>query len=750
MSRCAKWPSKTFLPLLALAIVLTPVFISFFVILSPFLLVAAPALLCYCTAATAHTKPKPGPIELLMQPMPSTEQPVSEQPAAPAAPLTGGAAILARLRAQKAAAAAAPVAKPKALTVLYASQLGTAAEIAKNIATEAQSRGIESHLSSMNDFSFDKVTPTATPVVILVASSTGDGDAPDNAVSFYAAVRRKSNAADRLKGVQFTCLGLGDSNYTRFMAVPRSLRNRFLEMGATTFYAPKEADEVDGLEDVVESWIGDLWPALQKAVQPADAPAAVPAVIAQPAAMPLPPTTVKLRWIDGQAAEAVREQEAAGPKPEEVAFRDGSGMYSPGAPFWAPVAEAGLLTTPEAGDRVVIHLGLDISGSNMAYKPGDSIGVLPQNSTALVDDIIARLGVDGDAVFEVQPRQGADAAAKPLRHLHWPCSVRAALLRGCDLTAVPRKSLLRLLAEHCQEGAEKDRVMHLCSREGKEDYAADILASSPTLLDLLKQFPSCNPPLDALLEALPPLPPRMYSITCSPGEAPHRVEVAFTVVKYQAGGKEREGVATTWLHRLCAPLLATPSCAVNGTAAVADGELARPRVPVFLRHGGDFRAPEDLSVPWVLIGPGTGVAPFRGFLQERRRRLAAGPASGAAPCWLYYGCRRADHDFLYEDDLKAFEADGTLTKLEVAFSRAQDEKVYVQHLMARAAHDLYGMIVVQRGYVFVCGDGAAMAKDVHAALVDILVKEGGMGEDAAKEALTAMAQEGRYVRDIWS
>lgn len=697
--------------------------------------------------------------------------PAPDQPAAAASrPAVGGAAILARLKAQRAAYAAAEAkkkeeqAKSKGLLVLYASQLGTAAEIAKNIHTEAQSRGINSHVASMNDFGFDNISAEKTPVIIMVSSSTGDGDAPDNSSKFYAAVRRRSNESDRLKGITFTSLGLGDSNYTRYMAVPRIFRSRFLEMGATTFYDPGEADEVDGLEEIVDKWISGLWPALTIASKGATAAAAVEADVKESSGdgagpqgvPPLPRVSVKLEWEEDGKAEAIRAKERAGPSEEQRTYRDGEGLYSPTQPFWAEISNAELLTTEAAGDRKVIHLEIDIKGSGMQYRPGDSIGVLPENSPDLADKIISRLGVDPGAVFSVKSIEESNGTVDkvPLGHLHWPCTVRAAFSRGCDLTTAPRKSLLRVLAEHCSDSADKDQLLLLCSRQGRDAYATDILAARPTLLDILTKFPSCKPPLDALLEALAPLPARMYSIACSPAEVPDRVQIAFTVVRYPSGNTTREGVATSWLERICAPLLEQS----NGTGVANGGDGSGILVPVFLRRGGDFRTPEDVTKPWIMIGPGTGVAPFRGFLQERRARLTQsgnnadsdGDSSTVGESWLYFGCRRADQDYLYESDWREFVADGTLTRLEVAFSRAQEKKIYVQHLMARHAEQLYELIVGKKGTVFVCGDGAAMAKDVHASLVNILAQHGGVDEAAVTAQLAELAKEGRYVKDIWS
>jgi sulfite reductase alpha subunit-like flavoprotein len=816
-------------------------------------------------AVTATTLKTSAP-EIVPTPSPTSKPAVAPPAAGPKA--VGGAAILARLKAQKAARAAAEAeakdaqAKQKGLTILYASQLGTAAEIAKNIHSEAEAKGIKSHVAAMNDFGFENISAEKTPIVVIVASSTGDGDAPDNSSKFYNEVKRRSNAEDRLKGVYFTVLGLGDSNYTRYMAVPRVFKNRFLEMGATTFYEPVEADEVDGLEEIVDEWISKLWTPVEMAIEAkknigdggksggeigedgviinkvdasTDRDANANALEGVPA---LPKLRIALQWADESTAAAVHATESSGPTPEQLSYRDSfnstdneefTGLYSPDQPFWATITDANLLTatfptsqatttattTADVGnatsnvvldndlDRRVLHMEVDISGSGMEqyYKPGDSIGIVPENNPNMVDQIIEKVGCDPAAVFSVTAPSGDISNAangsvngvvgsngdntaskeKLLSHLKWPCTVRNAFLHGCDLTTAPRKSLLRVLAEHCSNNEEKQRLLYLCSRQGRDLYAVEMLAARPSLLDLFKLFPSCKPPLDALLDALPALPPRMYSITCSPMSCPDKIQVAFTIVKYSptsydkntncTHSTEREGVATTWLDRLCTPL-------VQENSAIATAPPSVPlRVPIFLRQGGAFKTPSDLTRPWIMIGPGTGVAPFRGFLQERRARLFShkesinngATSSMIGECWLYFGCRRPDLDFLYESDLKSFQQDGTLTRLEVAFSRSPQQqnqlenpggisslttegrkKVYVQHLMAQHSTELYKLFIEQKGFVFVCGDGATMAKDVHATLITILATGGKVTEQEAAAQLMALAKEGRYVRDIWS
>lgn len=304
---------------------------------------------------------------------------------------------------------------------------------------------------------------------------------------------------------------------------------------------------------------------------------------------------------------------------------------------------------------------------------------------------------------------------------------------------------MRLLAEYCSNADDKQSLLYLCSASGRQAYSSQIKDAQPSILDLFRQYPSCKPPIAALLDSLPPLAPRMYSISSSPLQLPNAVQVAFTVVKYPTPAGVRQGVATTWLQQQCQPILA-------GQVQPREAQI---RLPMYLRRGGSFGVPKlesglpNLAAPMLMIGPGTGVAPFRGFLQQRQQQLKGHTGEVGATC-LYFGCRNKAEDYLYRQDLEQLRDEGVLKTLHVAFSRAQSEKVYVQHLMKSNSQNVCDLLQHPEIHVYVCGDGSSMAKDVHSTLTDILQTHGSMTANEANAYLTTLTKQHRYIRDIWS
>lgn len=666
----------------------------------------------------------------------------SSAPAPAPASATGGSALLAQMKARRAAQLSSAKKsssnlKAKPVFVLYASQTGTCREIAKNLAAEASTKGFQAKALDMREVNFDNLSVATHPVLVLVTSSTGDGDPPDNAAKLYTKVRKKRPASEKpFAGIKYTSLGLGDSNYTRFMHVPRQFNKKFADLGAESFYKSVEADEVDGIEPIIEAWTEDLWGALTFVVtgeKPAGAgDAAAAAAAALPAvAAPWPAQLPCVKWLSGTEHDTCLSTEAKAPARDAIQYRDPKGMYSPDEPFFvtAPITCRYLTAGGVKGvnGRKVMHVELDVAGSGIRYNPGDAVGVSPENDPSLVDSVLSRLGLNADATF----------MCEGIPHVPCPCSVRHVFSHCVDISGALKKSLVRSLAPFCKKAEERSRMAHLASKDGAKDFEKHV-ANHDGLLQILTAFPSCAPPLACLLDALPPLAPRLYSLTSAMCDDGERLSAALSVVEYAAkDGTSRRGVASTWLERVAS---------ASSSSSSPSGAIG-----VHLRKSAGFRPPVDVvGSSVIMVGPGTGVAPYRGFLKERKFALTSASADATRGDWmLFFGCRHPEEDYLYREEFEKHAADGTLTKLVTAFSRVDGQpKSYVQHRLKELGKDVNAALA-RGASIFVCGDGAGMAKDVRAAFADIMVTHGEMTGGEAEMALQKMVSDGRYVTEVW-
>jgi sulfite reductase (NADPH) flavoprotein alpha-component len=361
--------------------------------------------------------------------------------------------------------------------------------------------------------------------------------------------------------------------------------------------------------------------------------------------------------------------------------------------------EAALPLNRPGSQKDTRHVVLDLQGTGIDYEVGDALGVQPENCPATVEMIIAAL--------RARPDEAVDCPDGTRR------SLAEALGKVCDITRVA-EAAIEVLASRAPEDDESQRLQALAEGyPGAGPEEAD-------LLDLLLTFRSARPPVQELVSALSPLQPRLYSIASSAKEVGAAVHLTVATVRYEKRGRRRMGVASGYL---------------------ADPTRHCGNVPVFVRKTQDFRLPADDDAPVIMIGPGTGIAPFRAFLQERRARGARGRN------WLFFGDQQRAYDFLYEDELARLRRDGVLNELELAFSRDQPERIYVQQRMRERARDLWAWLE-GGAHVFVCG-AAAMARDVDAALAAIIARQGGMGLGAAKAYVAKLARGKRYLRDVY-
>ena len=373
--------------------------------------------------------------------------------------------------------------------------------------------------------------------------------------------------------------------------------------------------------------------------------------------------------------------------------------YSRKNPFPACVSRGKVLTQSGSG-KETIHFELSLAGSDLRYEAGDSLGVFPSNDPAEVQEVLKAAGLTGDEKVET-----ADGASKQLRDI---------LLRDVTLRE-PSRQLLAAVLEKCPDEEELAEMVDPEAKAVMEEWL-----EGREVIDILLEYPQAKFTAAELVKVLRKLQPRLYSIASSQKAHPEAVHLTVAVVRYEAHGRKRQGVCSTFL---------------------ADRANGAP-VPVFVHSAKHFRPPEDLTAPVIMVGPGTGIAPFRAFLQDREKSGASGKT------WLFFGERNRATDFFYEDEFRRWQADGVLTQFDTAFSRDQAEKVYVQHRMLEKAAELWKWLE-DGAYFYVCGDAQRMAKDVDEALHRIVEQCGGKSAEDAATYMAELKKAKRYRKDVY-
>ncbi|CAN5154226.1 sulfite reductase flavoprotein subunit alpha [soil metagenome] len=519
------------------------------------------------------------------------------------------------------------------LVVGYASDMGTAEYIAYQLTSELKTLGIDATEVELNEVELTDLQ--AATHLVVVASTFGDGEMPDNGALFWEALA--ADGVESLPNLNYAVLALGDSSYDLFCNAGLLVDDRLAELGATRLLTRVDLDCYR--EGDATSWMADVVKLLEETRGSA------------------PPVTSD---AVSAAAPAAREH-----------F-----IWDSGNPFTARLTVNRRLTAPDS-DKDVRHYEIDLGNSGITYQAGDSIAVHPVNDPDLVESILAQLGVSPD-----------------------------------HMVAEHEETLGVLLSEHL-EIRNPPRALHALV-SGRATVPVPDFPGTHDVLDLL-EFADVD--VDELLDTLRPLQFRDYSIASSPLEHPGHVHLTVATVQYTTSGRHRGGVASTFLaHR---------------------GDAIR----VHPRPNHAFRLPGP-DVPIIMVGPGTGIAPFRAFLRERQVSKAPGKS------WLFFGDRRRATDFLYGEELQAHLESGVLARLDLAFSRDRATKDYVQHHMLANADELFTWL--QEGaYFYVCGDADHMAKDVDRALHEVVRTAGALTEEAAHNYVNELIKAHRYVRDVY-
>lgn len=503
------------------------------------------------------------------------------------------------------------------LLILFGSQSGNAESFAKKLAKEAVARGFGARAAAMD------AVPAADLArernILIVTSTWGEGDMPDNAASFWQGLNQNGSSPS-LTGVCYSVLALGDRNYgDTFCLAGRRLDERFEALGARRIH-PRVDCDVD-FENPAQQWSAGVFSALLTSIGRAPVMEVLPA-------------------------------------PAVISPPENESGYSKKNPFPARLLENRLLNA-KGSSKDTRHIAFSLEASGLDYEAGDALGVYPQNCPGVVDQVIGAHALDPNAPVPL-PDGGT-------------ASLRDALLNSYDVRS------------------------------------------------MLGVKPAAPLSAEAFAGSLRRLQPRLYSISSSPKAHPGQVHLTVAAVRYEKDGLAHKGAASTYLaDRLHG----------GGTAGV------------FIHKSPHFRLPANAAVPVIMVGPGTGIAPFRAFLEERHETGAKGRN------WLFFGDQRRATDFLYQSQLEEWFRTGHLSMLSLAFSRDQPEKLYVQHLMRQHAAELWSWLE-DGAHFYVCGDASRMAKDVETALLEIIRGQSGKNEDEALAYLVELKKSRRYQRDVY-
>lgn len=519
--------------------------------------------------------------------------------------------------------------------------------------------------------------------VVLIVTSTYNGTPPDNAAKFVAWLQSTS---DSQKGVRYAVMGCGNRDWAAsFQAVPKLVDSRLAELGAERLLERGEADARGDFDGQFQKWYKQVWTGLGE----------------------------KLGLDHAGLVESKQDQ-------YEVEFleepRDNPFVASFGARPMTVVENRELYRS----DRSARHIEL-VLPEGVTYQPGDHLGVVPRNDESLVKRVADRFRLDPRGRLRIKQKSGSRSVL-PLDRI---VSLSHLLTEYVELQDLATRRQLEQLAAHTDCPPHKKALQRLA--EDDQAYKSEIIDKGMSLLDVLEDAQSCELPFNLFLEMLPPLRPRYYSISSAPsvGDRILSITVGVVDVPNRRGTGRYYGACSTYLAR-----------AARGSAIYA-----------FVRSNPAFHMPESPATPLLMVGPGTGLAAFRGFLQERG--VQHGQGHNLGPAVLFYGCRNHDEDFLYHDELEEYNKEG-IVELVVAFSRENpDKKCYVQHKMGENREKIWDLLE-HGGIIYICGDAGKMAPDVRAELLALYRSKTGKSQDDAESWMQELAATNRLRLDVWA
>ncbi|WP_395336905.1 assimilatory sulfite reductase (NADPH) flavoprotein subunit [Novosphingobium sp. BL-8H] len=548
--------------------------------------------------------------------------------------------------------ASLPPTAARSLTILYGTETGNAAELARELQSAIVNAGLGCTLADMADYKPRQLTHEQDLLVIV--STYGEGDPPQPATGFFEFVEGRK--APRLDQIRFAILALGDSTYEFYCEAGKRLDRRFEELGAERL-VPRVDCDVD-YHDLAQTWI---------------------------------------EAITGTLADHAQATSATPCVTPSVGGHQPAITYDKRNPFPATIIE-NVVIVGRGSSRETRHVEFSLRGSGLLYEPGDALGIVAPNDPALVATLLETLDVFPDAQLELKGQS---------------LSIHEALTDRYEITAATPRFL-----DYWAMLSEADVLKQL--QQDDRTGERSVFLRTHHIQDIVSRFPVKGVTPQEFVTALRPLQPRLYSLASSLAAVPEEAHLTLAPLRYDLHGSQRSGVAS---------------------GHVADRVELDTTLPVYIQSNPHFRLPDD-DAPIIMIGAGTGIAPYRAFLQDREVRGVGGRS------WLFFGERNFRTDFLYQTEWQAWLKDRTLNRMDVAFSRDRADKTYVQHRMKDQARDVFAWLE-EGAHVYVCGGAANLAPDVHQALIDIVASEAHTSRDAAEDYVRSLQADHRYQRDVY-
>jgi len=541
------------------------------------------------------------------------------------------------------------------LTILFASQTGNAKGVAKQLSQSASAAGIKVNLKNIADYKVKSLK--SENHLLIVASTNGEGEPPDDALAFHEFLTSKK--APKLPHLSYSILALGDSSYEFFCQTGKDFDERLKALGAKQVTERIDCD-LD-YDDDVNTWTNTVLDRLKETLIQSAEPLA---------------NVINLSIADVTSSQ-----------------------YDKKNPYTAELSVSQQITGRDSAKNVA-HVEIDLTDSGLTYQPGDALGVWFENSSELVDELLSTLALSADDLVTV--KISGNETILPLR---------TALIEQLEITQTA-PSFIEFWAKTSANAV----LVNLC----EDKNATREFAGNHQVVDIIKSYPGTVLAQD-FVDAIRKITPRLYSIASSQAEVEEEVHLTVGLVNYQSEGDSRFGGASSFL-----------------TQQLEEGG----KVNVFIEHNDNFRLPQDNNTPIIMIGPGTGVAPFRAFMQEREALEASGDN------WMFFGEQTFTQDFLYQVEWQNYLKSGLLSRMDVAFSRDQKEKIYVQDRIKEQSTEVFAWL--ERGaHLYICGDANHMAKDVHQALTDVIAKEGQLTTEQAEQYLKDLRTSKRYQKDVY-